>query len=351
MKKILSILLVLVLFLSLNSGVSTSAATVTKLTTRETKIAKAYVKSYESGDLSSVKKYIYPGSKMKAEAVASGTDVKVFSPKYTKKYDSKAKMDCILTSGIVTVTDGSKLTILSGTVGVNLKVKDKVTYAYSKNTTAAKLNEVTINDIKEAQVKEIEKYMKDKYGEAAASKMIFGIPNAPTATLKAPAELGTKYTYKGLYNYKKDSVVGTFAITVNSVTDATIDEAVRMGYKGPINEYIELKSVNITWDVIKAEVTKGTGSIYTYRDFIAPIFNGIRVPGLDKLGFVTDNGFASILSNKIDELKDSKIKSETSFTVTGNVILPTIKGEENYMVFVVKGEENPDLDRIYFKMK
>jgi len=57
MKKSISILLVLVFLLSLNSGVSTLAAAETALTAREKTIADAYVKSYESGNLSSIKKY------------------------------------------------------------------------------------------------------------------------------------------------------------------------------------------------------------------------------------------------------------------------------------------------------
>ncbi|HCL01644.1 MAG TPA: hypothetical protein DHW61_04385, partial [Lachnoclostridium phytofermentans] len=303
--------------------------------------------------LSSIKKYTYPGSKIAANVITSGTDFKIFSPKYTKKYDSKSKMDCILISGIVTMSSENNLKIFKGTIGVNLKTKDKIVYAYSNNSTTAKLNEITINDITKVQLNEIDTYMKNKYGEAAASKIIFGNTKAASATSSAPAALGSTYTYNGLYNYKKDSVIGTFAITINSVTDSTFDEAKSMGYKGPINEGIEFKLVNITWDVIKAEITKGNGSIYTYKDFIGPIFRGSSVPGVDYINTVTDSGFADILKSKIDELQNDKIKSNsaTSFTVTGNVILPVIKGYENYMVFVVKGEENPNLDRIYFKIK
>ncbi len=354
MKKFLSILFVLVLLLSLNSGVSTLAAAETPLTAREKAIADAYVKSYESGNLSGIKKYIYTGSKMTVDSVLDTTDVKIFSPKYSKKYDAKVKMNCILISCIVVRSDSNNLTLLKGTIGINLKTKNKTGYVYSENITMAELDQITRHDITETQANDIATYIKKTYGEADVSKIPLNNPKASSAAIDSPAAFGSTYTYNGLYNYKKDSVDGTFAITINNVTDVTLDEAKSMGYKGLTNENLEYKLVNITWEVIKAKVTKGTGSIYTYRDFIEPIFRGSEAPGVDYINIVTDDGFTGSFKSKFnDELNSDKLKSNSTarFAVTGNVILPVIKETENYMVFIVKGEEDPKLDRIYFKLK
>jgi hypothetical protein len=124
MKKILSILLILSLLLSLNYGsVTVSAATSNsskKITAREKTIVKQYLNCYEANSLSNMKKYIYPGSKISLEDLPETASIKILSPKYTKEYDSKLKRDYILISClIVKVAEGKRLSVWTGTIGLN----------------------------------------------------------------------------------------------------------------------------------------------------------------------------------------------------------------------------------------
>lgn len=352
MKKFLLVLLVLVLILSLNSSINSSAATTTtKLTTREMEIAKAYVKSYESGSLSSVKKYIYSGSKMTVNALSKTTNVKVFSATYSKKYDSKTKMNCIIISCVVTISNGKELNIYNGTMGINLKTKGTTVYAYSKNTTMAKLSKITINYITESQVKEIEIYMKNKYGSSIGSKMI---KDNTIGTIDSPVSLGKKYTYSTLYYGEARVLDGTFGITINKVTDLTVNKAKSLGYNGRINEGLEFKLVNITWDVIKVKVRCGGNNkdAYIYKNDITPVFFASVIPNVDFLGGFIIKGFAgSFIDNFKDKYDKIKTDSITSFTVTGNIVIPTIKGGENYITFVIPKKGNLESNKIYFKLK
>lgn len=170
-------------------------------------------------------------------------------------------MNCILISCLVTVSDGAKLTVSKGTVGINLKTKGKTTYAYSKNTTIAKLNEIAVSDIPEAQIKKIQIYMTDKYGEVVASKMLFGNPKALTATFDSPVALGSTYTYNTAYSRKGDTLSGEFSITINSVKDLTDDDLKDMGYvknkyEVEFDEYWDQKLVNITWLAKDVKIVK-----------------------------------------------------------------------------------------------
>lgn len=363
MKKFLSILLILIILVTLNSGYVALGSTKTTLTTRETAIAKAYVKSYESGNLSSIKKYIYPRAKITVDVVPNTTNVKVFFPEYTKKYDSKSKMDCILISCIVVVSDGTNLQVSKGTMGINLKTKSKTTYAYSKNTTLARLDEIAVSDISESQVKEIQEYLASKYGKDSVQKILYGIVEAPSATADSPADLGSTYTYDTSYSRKGDTLSGSFSITLNSVTSLTDKDLTKLGYVKNSHEvenaiYFEYKLVNVTWNakdvkIVQFEPSNTTG--YVYKRFIRPLFAGSVLTGNTDNNYnaVTFDGFDGSFQSKMDtEFKSSNLKSGStvSLSMTGNVILPVRKDEGNYMRFSKPGVGGSYSEYLYFKL-
>lgn len=357
MKKILSIMLILTLLLPCGSGVSASASS-TSLTKRELAIAQAYIKAYETGKLSNVSKYVYPKSKFKINAVSSGTSIKIFSPKYTKNYDTKSKMNYITVSCIITKKDETGLTVSKGTLSINLETKDKTTYLYSQNTTKTKLTKTSLNDITSSELSSIESYFVDKYGEDASLKMLYGITKASSATLTSPAELGSTYAYSYSYMFKNDTIKlnGDFTLALNSVKDITRDEAFGMGYKGLSNEYIEYKLINMTWSSKNVKVIDGVcNNIYTYKEFMSPIFRGILLPNdNDYINIVLSSGFDNSFQSNMDELlKTNTMKSNptANFTVTGDIVVPVVKDTLNYLRFVVRGEPDPQKDMIYFKIQ
>lgn len=348
MKKILSILLLLTVLLSSNSVAF--AKTKPALTARETAIAKAYVKAYESGNSSAVKSYIYPKATVKINAVPDTTKLKVFFPTYTKKYDSKTKMNCIVISCVTVASDGAELEISNGTLGINLKTKGKTTYAYSTNTTTAKLNVLLVDDLTKAQTDEIQTYLTDTYDASVASKMLFGSPKALTATFDEPAALGSTYTYYKTYSRIGDTLSGEFGITVNKVTDLTEADLTDMGYvrksdhEKQYAEYYDYKLVNVTWEVKDAKIVElakngPDESKYknnVYKRYIRPSFAGstyAKDVG-EYLGIFSIDGFdGSFQSNMNDKFKWSTLElNETiSFTMTGNIIIPLMRGGENYL--------------------
>ena len=354
MKKFLSVLLLLVFLFLLNSGADVSAST-TKLTKRETVIAKAFVKSYESSNLSSIKKYIYPGSKMSINIFPNDTYVKVSSIKHTKKYDARTEMNCIFLSCIITISTNNELKIFKGTMGINLKTKGKIVYIYSENTTEANLSLTTTNDITKTQLNYITKYLEKKYGKKLTLKMLASVSQeALNATTDASADLGSTYTYSTSYNCEGNIISGTFSITLNNVSDLTLDYVKVVCYRGPDNENIEYKLVNITWNVKKIKITKGTEKGYGRKDFMTPIFLGSEALGVDYINIVMDSGFDNSFKSKINDgfSPDDFISNKTdAIEITGDVILPIIKGEENYMVFINPGIDDSNLNKIYFKLK
>lgn len=177
----------------------------------------------------------------------------------------------------------------------------------------------------------------------------------PSATIKAPVALGETYTYSTLYyNNKGATINGNFGITINSVTDLTTDKAKNMGYKGFSNDNVEFKLVNITWDVIKVKVVIGKGKDDVYKSYLTPVFYGSIAPGVDYIGSFGYEDFTDSLKRKLnEEFKSNKLISDsiTSFKITGDVILPVIKEEENYMRFVIPNKGDFVSKQIYFKLK
>lgn len=346
-KKLLSFLILLAILFPSSTGNNAFAASKKTLTATETSIAKAYVSSYESGDLSNIKKYTYPTKKIKVDAVPYDTTVKVFYPKYTKTYDAKSKMDCVLISCITVTSDGANIIISKGTIGINLKTLKKKTYAFSKNTTMAKLTKIQAASLTEPQLNDVKSYLLNKYGEASTLGMLFGtVTNAPSAAFDSPAALGTTYTYHRTYASNKnwDKLVGEFNITINSVTNLTDADLKAIGYKKMKFErddaqYYAYKLAKVTWTVKDVKIAGfgpggNTGGIYKRN--IRPTFLGYNLSSdVNRfLGRYVDSGFTNSFQDNLYAMinSDEIITEDTtaSFTVTGNVIFPVSIYEECY---------------------
>lgn len=341
MKKFLSVLLVLTILFSVNVNTSRAfAANNQKLSSREKAIAEAYIKSYENGNTLNLKKYIYPKTKFKINPINAGTDVKIFSSIYVKKYNPITKMNYIVVSCLMTVSNSNELKIFKGTIAINLKTKNKIIYAYSRNTNAEKLDQITISDITRVELNDIEKYIVNKYGEEKALKMM------PNDSEKSNIVLfGNKYTYNTTYNYKDCSVTGKFSVKLNSAKNINYDQATEIGYTGFTNENIEFKLVNLTIEGSNLKISKEI--VPGYPDFIESIFKGSEVIDVDYISYV------QFINNfKINEEfgPNKFVDPNGIYKVTFDVILPVIKGEENYMVFILSGENEP-LKKMYFKLK
>lgn len=337
MRRFLSLLLMLVMVLSIHVGETAFAATTNKLSKRETSIAKAYVKAYQSGKLSYIEDYIYPGVKFKVDKVKSGTKIKMISPKYEKKYDSKTKMNYIMISGITIVSTKNDLSIFRTTMGINIKSEKNVEYIYSKNKKAESSYKKTAGDVTNNDLSKIRTYLVDLYGEDYTSKFL--PDDSPD---KNTIPLGNTHTWDGGYIYGYETVRGTFSIKLNSVKAISYEKAKGMGYNGIANEYLEYELINLT---IEGEnLRKFPGNEPGYR-LIDSIFEGSETDG-DNIGYIKfmDNCDVNKAFNPANISE-----SNTKITLNGDLIIPIVKGENPRMVFLVTDAQGK-LRKMYFKI-
>lgn len=361
MKKLLSVLLLLTIVLTSSNQLAFAATATNALTARETAIAKAYVKAYESGSQTAITKYIYPKSKIKVNTIPDTTKVKVFFPTYTKKYDSKTKLYYILVSGVIVSSDGTDLTVLKGTLGINLKTKSKIVYAYSTNATNTKFTEIQVEDLTKAQTDSIQTYLTTAYDSATATKMLFGGPKVSTAAFNTPVPLGSTYAYTTSHSRFGDILSGEYSITVNKVTALTEADLTAMGYvrqsdhEKKYAEYFDYKLVNVTWKVKDAKIVElaKTGKKNVEKRYIRPILAGVTdaKDSNTYLNIYTIDGFDGSLQSNMDaKFKSTTLEPNetTSFTITGNIILPFLQDGENYIRLAQAGTTTWD-EYIYFK--
>lgn len=254
-------------------------------------------------------------------------------------------------------------------MGVNLKTKNKVAYVYSENTTKTSLEQVSLDDLTAKQFTGVETYLISKYGEDKANLMLYGDDvdvdddddytedsgtTTGEASLNNPVKLGNTYTYSSSYDYLGDKISGKFSITVNSVKSLTHSDVAALGFQKPTDTDIEYKLVNITWKVSNVKISKGTGDGYVYKSLVEPSIWGAITPKGDYVIGGTDYGFQTSLNTRIDEAVGTEkiqVGETLNYTATGDVLLATIKGQENYMVFSDKGISDYDASKMYFKLK
>jgi hypothetical protein len=188
---------------------------------------------------------------------------------------------------------------------------------------------------------------------------------AKTATFDSPAALGSTYTYNKSYSRMGDTLSGKFSITINKVIDLTDADLKDMGYvktdhEQKYAEYFKYKLVNVTWKVKDAKIVElaingGKRNKNVYKRYIRPLFAGTN-DAHDSTFYLGICGFddftGSFQGNMNDKFKWSSLElnSTVSFTMTGNVILPTQKDAEDYMRFDKAGTESYS-EHIYFKIQ
>lgn len=182
-------------------------------------------------------------------------------------------------------------------------------------------------------------------------------------SLEDPVKFNTAFTYKELVNYKPeeyDTSSADFTLTVKKTAPITIDQIVDHGFQRPEEDpALEYKLVTLNLKVKNATMKnskKNDGYDYMFLSSFRPYIWGAQAVNGHYVIGGTDYGYKGSLSVAIsDALSDYPKVTETSkssYEVTGTVILPVIKGEENYLV-ITKSDSTLEYDdrKIYFKLQ
>ncbi len=177
MKRKLSLVLVLTLVLTFLSSSIAHADTATDLSKREKAIVKAYVKTVETGDLKYLNKYKYPGMTYQEPGYAGLYNVKIISPKYSKKYIKSEKLYCLYVTGTLVVSEEDYLVLAKMRIGIYIKKKGNTAYAYLEKQTDGKDiyadQIITVDKLSKSAITELEKYLVGLYGEENGKALMY----------------------------------------------------------------------------------------------------------------------------------------------------------------------------------
>lgn len=173
MKRVLSTVLALIMVLSLSTAAFAvdTHSVAGKLTARETKIVKAYLKSLETFDAKYLNAVKYPGVTFESPTLSEGATIKVLHPVFTKTKDADLKLNRIDVSGLLVVSSSEKLALAEVVQGIAVKTSKKQLYAFQE--VDVKTNEIkAISDLDEGMLTDLTAHLTDLYGEETAKTLI-----------------------------------------------------------------------------------------------------------------------------------------------------------------------------------
>ena len=348
MKKFLKTLVFAVVAFSLGSTVISHAATAPGK--REKGLIQKYVKAFERNDDAELGRLTYPKRKIVMNNGFSGSNVKTFGATYSMKYDSKKKMNLLTSKCTVVVSNLNSVKVYTGDISVYIKKYKKVSYLHTPK--AINLKPVDFNKLDFKLVDKIKVYLNGKYGFETTSKLIIGNNIASQATASNPVKLGQTYFFDSSYSYNQYGVMGRYALTVNSVEDATYAEAVKFGYKFEERDTRKFKRVNLTWRVLDAQITKGSSNIYDCVGLFKPLIKGSEIVDYDYINCSLEKDLLNNIKYRSGKASNGKPSETTQFESRGDVILPVIadgNNGENFMV--VEKHDLGSVEKLYFKIQ
>jgi hypothetical protein len=189
---------------------------------------------------------------------------------------------------------------------------------------------------------------------AASSK-----PSTSKGSISDPVPLGQSFTWSPVINYnpgKAETLSSTITMTINKATPITTSEIASLGFETKGDSKVEYAMVDVSLKVSNATFKKGSESDdATYLSSFKPIIWGVKTPDSAYIIGGTDYGFDTSLSTAVSNVTDgAKVREgeSKSFEASGQIIMPLIKGEENYLVYrnLTNGMDY-DASFMYFKLK
>ncbi|CAH1216902.1 hypothetical protein PAECIP111893_04201 [Paenibacillus plantiphilus] len=194
-------------------------------------------------------------------------------------------------------------------------------------------------------------------------------PTAPTpsqssnnkGTKNDPIGLGASFTYTDTYS---EPTLGNssaqYTFTIKKVEPISLEGIEALGFRKP-EKNAQTEHVMLTVDLAVKNATylkKGTEYDYTHLVSMSPGFWGVKTPDGNSIIGWTAGGFDGSLSRNtldiMEELDYPKLKvgESKSYNVSGKIILPIFKNDENYFILQREDSTLEYEDRfIYFKLK
>ncbi|RJX37414.1 copper amine oxidase N-terminal domain-containing protein [Paenibacillus pinisoli] len=180
-------------------------------------------------------------------------------------------------------------------------------------------------------------------------------------TFNDPVKFNTAFTYKELVNYKpeeNDTSSADFTVTVTKVVPISLDQIVALGFQRPENNPdIEYRMVSINLKVKNATMKSKDKNGYKFLSSYRPYISGVETPDGHYIIGSTDFGFDGAIAEATREVlpdfpQVTPTTKGSSFEVNGKVLLPIVKGEENYMV-VSRSDSTLEYEdrKIFFKLQ
>ncbi len=120
---------------------------------------------------------MYPDEYFYTDNWDTGNNIKIISPKYSKKYDKEKKMYCLYVSGIIVESNKNEMRVVMGMrkikMGLYIKKKGKTEYIFEEAIPAKDDNLLMVEDLSKSQVRVLQSYLNDIYGEAEAHKLMY----------------------------------------------------------------------------------------------------------------------------------------------------------------------------------
>ncbi|NQX69866.1 hypothetical protein HQN90_27405 [Paenibacillus alba] len=187
--------------------------------------------------------------------------------------------------------------------------------------------------------------------------------NSGTGTLDNPVSLGSSLSYYDVYNYgdgKYDSPSADYTVTVKKVTPITDNELVNLGFAKPEkSSTVGYVLLDVNLKTKNAKIKKGTdskenGYAYLHSTYRPSIWGSQTPDDSGKIIGGKDYGFDGSLESLLYDDYFIKILpgDSGSFEVTGKILLPVLKNQENLLVLEKRAYDLKDAEKkIYFKLQ
>jgi len=175
-------------------------------------------------------------------------------------------------------------------------------------------------------------------------------------TLQDPVKFGETFAWSASEKYIDTIASADYTCTVKKVEPISVDEIAKLGFKATPKDDQEYVLVTLAATVSNAKIE--SGEAYQYEPFMLDI-RGSKTPSGDSIIGGTDFSFEGSLQKAAEAVNSDskgfakKIKAGevVNYKYEGKVILPIIKGQENYLC-ITKDYSLEYSDRFaYFKLK
>jgi len=170
-----------------------------------------------------------------------------------------------------------------------------------------------------------------------------------------PVPFNTSFTFSDNYSYEGFETSATYTYSITKTEPITRDQITKLGFQKPDSaDDINYVLVTVKVSVKNAKLVKSKNKDEYISVYFEPRIWGSKTVDNEYIIGGTSYGFDGSLNGAVDKAvgyKKLKVGESTSYSATGKVILPIVKGKENYIVINKRDSSNYDDSLKHFKLK